>query len=133
MTRKKDHQSNPLQIPAKLLSPIGSFLRNQLKALEARRASIEKEDPFVSGRTENFASPDTSAAEQFGHARIEAVRHELDKKIVQMRKALTRVKVGDYGICEECGTMIDTDRLVVYPEATLCVKCEAKKEGRRSM
>lgn len=130
MTKKKNHESSgPLHIPAKLLSPIGAFLRNQLKALEKRRASIEKEDPFVSGRTENFASPDTSAAEQFGHARIEAVRHELDKKIVQMRKALTRVKVGNYGICEECGQMIDTDRLVVYPEATFCIRCESKKES----
>ena len=130
MRKQKDHKSNPLQIPAKLLSPIGSFLRLQLKALEKRRASIEKEDPFDSGRNDNFASPDTSAAEQFGHARIEAVRHELDKKIVQMRKALTRVKVGSYGICEECGTMIDTDRLVIYPEAILCIKCESKKERK---
>lgn len=128
MKRRKDHQGSPLQIPAKLLSPIGRFLRLQLKALEERRASLAGEDPFVSGRTDNFASPDTSAAEQFGHARIEAVRHELDKKIVQMRKALTRVKVGKYGLCEECESMIDTDRLVVYPEATFCVKCEAKKE-----
>lgn len=133
MPGKKNKQTNgPLQIPAKLLTPIGRFLRDQLKTLETRRSSIDKEDPFVSGRTENFASPDTSAAEQFGHARIEAVRHELDKKIVQMRKALTRVKVGNYGICEECGTMIDTDRLVIYPEATLCVKCEAKKEEHRT-
>ena len=131
MPRKKNHESRgPLHIPAKLLSPIGAFLRNQLKALEKRRTLIEKEDPFVSGRNDNFASPDTSAAEQFGHARIEAVRHELDKKIVQMRKALTRVKVGSYGICEECGTMIDTDRLVIYPEAILCIKCESKKERK---
>ncbi len=130
MVKKKNHESRgSLHIPAKLLSPIGVFLRNQLKAIEKRRASIEREDPFVSGRTENFASPDTSAAEQFGHARIEAVRHELDKKIVQMRKALTRVKVGNYGICEDCGSMIDTDRLVVYPEATFCIKCESKKES----
>lgn len=130
MARKVNNvpKSGPLQIPAKFLGPIGRFLGHQLQILERRSATLEKEDPFVSGRSENTASPDTGAAEQFGHARIEATRRELDKRIIQVRKALTRVKIGKYGICEECGQMIDTDRLVVFPEATLCVSCEKKKE-----
>lgn len=119
---------NPLRIPAKLLSPVGDFLKAQLRRLEKRKAEIEEDDPFSKGRSENHASPDTSAAEQFGHARVEAMRRELDRRIVQTRKALTMVKVGKYGICESCGKMIDTDRLVIYPEATICVKCEAKRE-----
>lgn len=120
---------NPLQIPNKLLSPIGDFLKAQLKRLEKRRSRLEQDDPFADGgRSDNHASPDTEAAEQFGHARIEAMRRELDRRIIQTRKALTRVKIGKYGICESCGKMIDTDRLVIYPEATLCVKCERKKE-----
>lgn len=117
-----------LKIPANLLYPIGRFLRKQMKTLERRRHSIGTEDPFVSGQNESLASPDASAAQQFGHARSEALRHELDKKIIQMRKAMTRIKIGNYGICEECGNMIDTDRLMIYPEATFCVKCEMKKE-----
>lgn len=122
---------NPLQIPARLLGPVGEFLQSQLGRLERRRSALEKEDPFVTGRAENLASPDTSAAEQFGHARLEAIRKELDRKIIQIRKALARIKVGGYGICEGCGQMIDTDRLMVYPETTLCIKCERGKEGKR--
>lgn len=122
---------NPLQIPARLLGPVGEFLQSQLGRLERRRSVLEKEDPFIAGRAENLASPDTSAAEQFGHARLEAIRKELDRKIIQIRKALARIKVGRYGICEECGQMIDTDRLMVYPETTLCIKCERRKEGKR--
>jgi len=34
---------------------------------------------------------------------------------------------GKYGICDKCGEMIDTDRLAVRPEATVCMTCE--KEG----
>jgi len=120
-----------LAIPQKLLAPIGDFLSIQLKRLEFRKDSIEKDDPFVSGRSDNFASPDTMAAEQFGHARTEAMRAELDRKIVQMRKALSRVKIGAYGICENCGKMIDTDRLVVFPETTLCIDCERKAEAKK--
>lgn len=119
----------PLRIPGNLLSPIGRFLRKQMETLERRRKSIATEDPFVSGQNESLASPDASAAQQFGHARSEALRHELDRKIIQMRKAMSRIKIGNYGICEECGNMIDTDRLMIYTEATFCVKCEAKREG----
>ena len=42
------------------------------------------------------------------------------------------IKNKGYGICEDCGKMIDTDRLMIYPEATLCVSCEAKKEKKRN-
>ncbi|OGY07803.1 MAG: hypothetical protein A2782_01525 [Candidatus Blackburnbacteria bacterium RIFCSPHIGHO2_01_FULL_43_15b] len=118
-------------IPRRLLAPIGDFLTSQIKRLEKRRSSLEKDDPFVSGRSDNFASPDTTAAEQFGHAKTEAIGQELDRRIVQMRKALTRIKLGSYGTCESCGKMIDTDRLTVFSETTLCVSCESKKESKR--
>ena len=51
-----------------------------------------------------------------------------NSNIISVRKALSRVKLGKYGICEECGQMIDTSRLMIYPEATLCAKDAAKKE-----
>jgi len=79
-------------------------------------------------RVSDNASPDTDAAEQFGHARTSAIRDQLDRKIIQTKKALARVKIGNYGICEDCGEMIDTDRLMIYPEATLCANDAAKKE-----
>lgn len=119
-----------VRIPARLLAPIGDFLLSQLQSLERRRKNLDSDDPFLSGREDSLASPDTNAAEQFGHARIEAVKRELDRRMIQMRKALTKVRVGSYGICEECGQMIDTDRLMVFPEATLCVSCEKKKEKK---
>lgn len=126
-----DARSAVIRIPAKLLSPIGDLLSSQLKSLERRRQGLDSDDPFISGREDSLASPDTNAAEQFGHARIEAVKREIDRRMIQMRKALSRVRVGSYGICEECGEMIDTDRLMVFPEATFCVSCEKKKEKRR--
>lgn len=108
--------------------PVGEFLTEQLGTLKKRRKLISREDPFGKARNENKAAPDTGAEERIGHDRASALRESLDKKIIQTRKALTRVKVGDYGICEECGRMIDTDRLMMRPEATYCVKCEVKHE-----
>lgn len=132
---KKEQKNQPgslvFAIPQRLLKPIGDFLTSQLKRLEFRKRSLDRDDPFVSGRSDNFASPDTTAAEQFGHARVEAMKAEMERKIVQVRKALSRIKIGAYGICENCGKMIDTDRLVVSPESTFCIDCERKLESKR--
>jgi len=118
-----------IKFPANLLFPIGKFLQMRLGGLQKRLEGVESDDPFKdTGRLIDNASPDTDAAEQFGHARASALKAELTKKIIQTRKALSRIKWGKYGVCEDCGQMIDTDRLVVYPEATKCVKCEAKRE-----
>ena len=124
--RKKDH---PIRFPANLLKPVGRFLQNRLKVLERRKQVVDKEDPFKDfSRVIENASPDTDAAEQFGHARSSAIKREIDKRIIQTRKALTRIKIGKYGLCEDCNHLIDTDRLMVYPEATFCAKCQAKRE-----
>jgi RNA polymerase-binding transcription factor DksA len=68
------------------------------------------------------------ADEQFGHARVTALQSQLDRRLIQIRQALSRIKIGKYGVCEKCGRLIDTDRLMVVPEATLCVKCEQNQE-----
>ena len=115
--------------PASLLEPIKQFLHLEEKKLNERKKKLEEQDPFKDPkRLADNASSDADAAEQFGHANVEGLKKEIDRKLVQVRKALTRTKVGKYGICEKCGGMIDTDRLTVFPEATICVKCEKKKE-----
>ena len=120
---------NEVKFPATLLKPVGVFLKKRLRDLESRKKTLAQEDPFMNkSRTSDNASPDADAEEQFGHARTSAIREQLDRKIVQTKKALTMIKLGTYGICEDCGKMIDTDRLMVYPEATICAKCQAKRE-----
>lgn len=121
--------TNTTKFPTSLLAPVGNFLKARLKLLKRRKKEIGEEDPFKDpGRVTDNAAPDTEADEQFGHARTSALRKEISRRMVQIRKALTRVKLGKYGICEECGQMIDTDRLMIYPEATLCARDAAKRE-----
>lgn len=135
MKKENNKKKNPqlmddlIKIPQNLLHPIGDFLSAQLSRLEHRVKETEKDDPFKDTRRllEN-ASPDSDAAEQFGHARVSAIKEELEKKIDQTKRALSRLKFGKYGICENCGEMIDTDRLSIYPEATLCISCEKRRE-----
>ena len=118
-----------LQFPKNLLKPVGDFLKNKLAMLRINRKKISKEDPF-NDKTRDLdnAATDTEAEEQYGHARVIAIKAELNNKARQIKKALGKVKKGKYGICEDCGKMIDTDRLAVFPEATKCIKCEKKRE-----
>ncbi len=119
----------PVRYPAKLVIPVAYFLNDQIKYLKKRKKDVEDSDPFKNvDRILDNAAPDADAEEQFGHAKSRAIVNNLERKIIQTRRALTRIKIGKYGICESCGEMIDTDRLMIYPEATLCVKCESKKE-----
>lgn len=124
---KKTHHSPAF--PANVLRPVSNFLSAKLHTLEKRKKEISKEDPFSDkNRVDDNAASDTEADEQFGHARSVAINKELNKNVINIKKALTRIKLGKYGICEDCHELIDTDRLIAFPEANFCAKCAAKRE-----
>lgn len=118
-----------IKFPAKVLNPVRLFLRKREKELEEKKKSLSEQDPFADPkRLKDSAASDADAQEQVGHAQVEALKREIDRKLIQIRKALTRIRVGHYGTCESCGKMINTERLMVSPEATRCIKCERKGE-----
>lgn len=121
--------NNNLKFPKSLLLPVGDFLKQKLSQLRLNKKKIIADDPFNDKtRDLNSAAIDTEAEEKFEHARILAIKQELNSKAKQIKNALLRVNKGQYGICEVCTKMIDTDRLAVFPEATKCVNCEKKFE-----
>lgn len=122
-------KSQNFGFPSNVLAPVTNFLTARLHTLEKRKKEISKEDPFAdTSRVDDNAAPDIEADEQFGHARASAIKKEINKNIIGIRKALTRIKIGKYGTCEECGQMIDTARLMAFPEATLCAKDAKRRE-----
>lgn len=117
-----------IKFPVKVLKPLRDYLVSQQRRLERRKGNLIREDPFSdSSRVNDNAASDAEAAEISGHDRIEALRGEMDRRLITIRKALTKIRLGKYGLCEECGRMIDTDRLAVSPTAELCIRCERKK------
>jgi RNA polymerase-binding transcription factor DksA len=128
---KKTIKPTPKTItfPSSLLKPVGTFLMEKLRSLRITRKRVASDDPFNNKtRDLDSAAMDTEAEEKFEHARIVAIKEELNEKAKQIKKALEMVKKGKYGICEDCSKMIDTDRLAIFPEATKCIKCEKKSE-----
>lgn len=113
--------------PLKILKPLEKQLLNEEKKLRKRRRDLETEDPFNDqDRVTNNAAIDTDAAEESGHDRIAALKLEVDKTLINIRKTLTRIKLGKFGLCERCHRMIDTDRLAIDPTVNLCIDCAAK-------
>ena len=66
-------------------------------------------------------------AEQATQRENDEVLNSLDadarNKIMQIDKALLRIKNGEFGICEECGAHIDEKRLQAIPYASHCIAC----------
>ncbi len=40
-----------------------------------------------------------------------------------LRKTLTKIEKGTYGLCEDCGARIEEIRLELVPAAERCIKC----------
>ena len=116
-----------IKFPAKLLAPLREYLQHEQMKLMKSKSALKQEDPFSDSlRVDDNADIGKEAAEQFGHQRSEALRLEVDKILINIRKTLTKIKIGKYGACEKCGRLIDTDRLAINPTAELCMDCQKK-------
>ena len=56
-------------------------------------------------------------------ASLNAARHKLSR----LENALGKVGQSDFGICVNCDNPIPSGRILLVPEATLCVPCAEKK------
>lgn len=129
MATNKKKSTKSVSYPQEVTAPVKEYLGSKLSELEKRKKDLNKEDPFTdTSRINDNAAIDADAAEQFGHMRAKALRETVDRTIIQVRKALSRIKIGKYGLCERCGKFIDTDRLMIMPETTLCIDCGKKKD-----
>ncbi len=114
-------------IPDKLTRPVKEYLEKRIVELKKSEKKLKRGDPFSDSTRATNNSLEEDVDEQIGHFESEIKVSFVKKQIIEFRKALSKIKIGKYGICDKCGEMIDTDRLAVRPEATVCMTCE--KEG----
>jgi len=56
-------------------------------------------------------------------------KHIYQDRLTLAKKALKKIRVtGNYGICEDCGEEIGTERLRVHPIAARCIDCREQLE-----
>ncbi len=125
-------ENKKIKFPISVLKPLVSYLKGEERRLKVSKKELKKEDPFISGDRDKDNSVDSDVAENVEHDRTSAMRKQVTRSIIAIRKTLTRIKLGKYGICANCGKMIDTDRLAVNPTAEYDVECETKMEKARA-
>ncbi len=123
-----EQKNQKITFPSTVLAPLVRFLRGEEKKLKNSKKELRKEDPFIVGNRDADNSVDSDVAENVEHDRTFAMRRQVTRSIIAIKKTLTRIKLGKYGICSGCGKMIDTDRLAIKPTAEFCIDCETKKE-----
>ncbi len=55
----------------------------------------------------------------------------VDRQVNEMRaieSARKQIKMGEYGVCEDCGEHIRFERLLAYPTAVRCINCQEQHE-----
>ena len=57
-----------------------------------------------------------------------ALRRRMEARRLEIEEALSRMDIGVYGVCEDCGEEIGAARLIANPTAKLCVHCQADRE-----
>lgn len=124
-------EENKIKFPRSVLLPLIKYLKGEKSRLKETKNELKKEDPFIAGNRDNDNSVDSDVAENVEHDRSSAMRQQVTRSIIEIKKTLARIKLGKYGVCGNCKKMIDTDRLAVNPTAEFCVSCESAMEKKR--
>jgi DnaK suppressor protein len=61
-------------------------------------------------------------------ASLEAQAALVTREIASVKRALTRIESGTYGLCVRCGEEISPKRLEARPEAALCITCAREEQ-----
>jgi len=107
--------------------------RRQEIITQLRRHTGEEEPPLQSDAGLPLAGDIEDKAAYFAqYRRSGQIERILLDELEQVEHALLRLHQGNYGYCEHCGRAIDARRLMVRPEATLCISCEQKAEQEQT-
>lgn len=127
----KEKKTKTISFPMSVLKPVQEFLMREQSRLNAQKKRLDREDPFSDpSHADDNADIGTDAADQTGHERVQLIKGEVDKMLINVRKSLARIKLGKYGICANCKKMIDTDRLAINPTAEFCMDCARLMEKK---
>ena len=106
----------------KMLGP----LRDESQQLEMELVEVASHPTDLSSVDEHNADHDTEGLEV--EVQFLARDHELVREI---RDALTRIRDGSYGVCQNCGERIAERRLEAIPYTRYCVDCVQAMDRRR--
>jgi RNA polymerase-binding protein DksA len=121
--------------------------RNELEAYRQKLLALShhfdqeldqrKHEAFVGTGQENTADP-RDQAQDVGDRSIRETEETLALALAgqgeqiagEVVDALERIEAGTFGLCEECGRAIPTQRLNAVPYARYCMECASEMEPK---
>ncbi len=107
---------NLVEIKEKLLKEKEEVLL-MLETLKKEEEGVLKEDVYETSDLANKYE-----AREDLHLQIEA----LEKRLEVLERTLARISEGTYGKCENCGGIIEEERIFIDPAVIYCRKCAKK-------
>lgn len=87
----------------------------------------------MTDQSQNFPDPTDRASMESDRNFELRIRDRERRLIPKIKDALDRLEFGTYGICEDCGEFISTERLKARPVTTLCIDCKKKQEDEERL
>ena len=112
------------------IDKIRQKVEKQRNLILSKIRRLRKDDPFANEDRSIIEEPGTDAQTLFSHEQVAVFEGKLKSDLKEIEKALSKIKKGTYGICDNCGKKIDPKRLEVKPQAIYCLSCEKKLESK---
>lgn len=117
---------NPMKanLPKSFVGRMKSLLTKKEKDLSVEQQLLIEEDPYMAeGRDSDNADVLDDVYEdvtkETNDRRLSSTRRGLNA----VKRALAKIKLGSYGMCEVCGNSISKERLEAIPEVRTCRDC----------
>ena len=109
------------------------MLRNRMR-LQEEQARLQSELGQLNMRMDEQERPGygthmaDDASDVFEQAKNLAVHQRLRQTLQAVQRALEKMDLGTYTVCDRCGQQIDPARLKALPYATFCKACQTLLE-----
>jgi DnaK suppressor protein len=116
------------------------FIDNQKQRLLALRDELvgvrdglDEDERELEGGGDDFTETDSGDMSQsiFDREMDATVEEGIQRRLVEVERALQKVEEGTYGVCDDTGDEIPRGRLEAVPEATRTVEAQQRYERER--
>ena len=82
----------------------------------------------MTDHSDNYPDPTDRAAAESDRSFELRIRDRERKLLKKIKEASERIDNGTYGVCDECGDEIASERLEARPVTTYCIDCKTRQE-----
>jgi RNA polymerase-binding protein DksA len=119
----------------KTLKELKELLDKEKKELQEKVEELNLKEKDMAIKMPDFMASEDSSIEADEVEELNnllSLKMEWENEIDRINQALERMEKGNYGICVECGNLIEIERLKIEPTAQICMTCVKKKNRQTS-